>query len=47
MRERFSKKSIGTKDLAASSRKRSSVLNTSVTYCGGNLEQLKKLPDTR
>jgi DNA modification methylase len=31
--------------MAASSRKRSSVLDTSVIYCGDNLDQLKKLPD--
>jgi DNA modification methylase len=32
--------------MAASSRKRSSVLDTSVIYCGDNIDQLKKLPDT-
>jgi DNA modification methylase len=31
--------------MAASSRKRSSVLDTGVIYCGDNLDQLKKLPD--
>jgi len=31
--------------MAASSRKRSSLLDTSVIYCGDNLDQLKKLPD--
>src|SRR6266571_7991384 len=31
--------------MAASSRKRSSPLDTGVIYCGDNLDQLKKLPD--
>lgn len=31
--------------MAASARKRSPVLDTSVIYCGDNLDQLKKLPD--
>src|SRR5579859_7116358 len=31
--------------MASSSRKRSSLLDTSVVYCGDNLEQLKKLPE--
>jgi DNA modification methylase len=31
--------------MAASSRKRSSLLDTRVIYCGDNLDQLKKLPD--
>src|SRR5579863_3090146 len=31
--------------MAASLRKRSSLLDTGVIYCGDNLEQLKKLPD--
>jgi len=32
--------------MAASSRKRSSLLDTCVVYCGDNLDQLKKLPDS-
>jgi len=31
--------------MAASPRKRSSLIDTSVIYCGDNLDQLKKLPD--
>src|SRR5208282_2893882 len=31
--------------MAASARKRSPLLDTSVIYCGDNLDQLKKLPD--
>ncbi|HVB55734.1 MAG TPA: DNA methyltransferase [Candidatus Acidoferrales bacterium] len=31
--------------MAASSRKRSSLIDTGVIYCGDNLDQLKKLPD--
>src|SRR5712664_4175863 len=31
--------------MAASSRKRSSLLDTRVIYCGDNLDQLRKLPD--
>ena len=31
--------------MVASSRKRSSLLDTGVIYCGDNLDQLKKLPD--
>jgi len=31
--------------MAASSRKRSSLLDTGVIYCGDNVDQLKKLPD--
>jgi DNA modification methylase len=32
--------------MAASSRKRSSLIDTRVVYCGDNLDQLKKLPDS-
>jgi DNA modification methylase len=32
--------------MAASSRKRSSLIDTRVVYCGDNLDQLKKLPNS-
>src|SRR5260370_4672721 len=39
-------KVIELRPLAGSSRKRPSLLDTGVIYCGDNLDQLKKLPDT-